>query len=125
MFRVVASGIGGHDQLGSAHAATGGACPFVGRGRILQRLEFLGVILDEDRNRDASVRNDDEYALITTPRSRVEAIVVKTNEELIKSVSEGMQGKIAVMPAHKDLLSEDEIKNALSYVRKTYGLVAE
>ncbi|NND92326.1 MAG: phosphate propanoyltransferase [Granulosicoccus sp.] len=53
------------------------------RGRILQRLEFLGVILDEDRNRDASVRRDNDYALITTPRSRVEAIVVKTNEELM------------------------------------------
>ncbi|NND89855.1 MAG: acetate/propionate family kinase, partial [Granulosicoccus sp.] len=53
------------------------------RGRILQRLEFLGVILDEDRNRDASVQRDNDYALITTPRSRVEAIVVKTNEELM------------------------------------------
>lgn len=80
--------------IGAYAAAMGGvdAIVFTGgigensasmRGRILQRLEFLGVILDEDRNRDASVRNDDEYALITTPRSRVEAIVVKTNEELM------------------------------------------
>lgn len=53
------------------------------RSRILQRLEFLGVVLDEDLNRDASVRLDHEHALITTPRSRVEAIVVKTNEELM------------------------------------------
>ena len=53
------------------------------RGRILQRLEFLGVILDEDRNRDASVVKDKDFARITTERSRVEAIVVKTNEELM------------------------------------------
>jgi len=80
--------------IGAYAAAMGGvdAIVFTGgigensasmRGRILQRLEFLGVILDEDRNRDASVRSDNEYALITTPRSRVEAIVVKTNEELM------------------------------------------
>ncbi len=80
--------------IGAYAAAMGGvdAIVFTGgigensasmRGRILQRLEFLGVILDEDRNRDASVRYDNEHALITTPRSRVEAIVVKTNEELM------------------------------------------
>ena len=80
--------------IGAYAAAMGGvdAIVFTGgigensasmRGRILQRLEFLGVVLDEDRNRDASIRNDEEYALITTERSRVEAIVVKTNEELM------------------------------------------
>jgi acetate kinase len=49
----------------------------------LQRLEFLGVILDEDRNLDASVKRDLDHAVITTPRSRVEVIVGKTNEELM------------------------------------------
>jgi len=79
--------------IGAYAAAMGGvdAVVFTGgigensasmRGRILQRLEFLGLILDEDRNRDASVRNESDHALITTPRSRVEAIVVKTDEEL-------------------------------------------
>lgn len=53
------------------------------RARILQRLEFLGVILDEDRNRDASVLQDNDHALITTDRSRVDVIVVKTNEEMM------------------------------------------
>lgn len=80
--------------IGAYAAAMGGvdAIVFTGgigqnsasmRGRILQRLEFLGVILDEDRNRDASINRDDDYALITTERSRVDAIVVKTNEELM------------------------------------------
>jgi len=53
------------------------------RRRILQRLEFLGLNLDDDRNADASVSQDDDHALITTERSRVEALVVKTNEELM------------------------------------------
>lgn len=99
--------------IGAYAAAMGGvdAIVFTGgigensasmRGRILQRLEFLGVILDEDRNRDASIRNDDEYALITTERSRVEAIVVKTNEELmIARQSSELVGR----PAHTSDLS--------------------
>lgn len=80
--------------IGAYAAAMGGvdAIVFTGgigensasmRRRILQRLEFLGCVLDEDRNHDASVHSDRDYALITTARSRVEAIVVKTNEELM------------------------------------------
>ncbi len=80
--------------IGAYAAAMGGvdAIAFTGgigensasmRARILQRLEFLGVVLNEDRNRDASVVEDKDFALITTDRSRVEAIVVKTNEELM------------------------------------------
>ena len=53
------------------------------RRRILQRLEFLGCNFHEDLNRDASVLKDEDYAVITTDRSRVDAIVVKTNEELM------------------------------------------
>lgn len=53
------------------------------RARILQRLEFLGVHLDLDRNRDASKPGDGEYRRITTARSRVEALVVRSNEELM------------------------------------------
>lgn len=79
--------------IGAYAAAMGGvdAIVFTGgigensatmRGRILQRLEFLGLFLDDDKNSDAAVTADDDYARITTPRSRVESIVVKTNEEL-------------------------------------------
>lgn len=80
--------------IGAYAAAMGGvdAIVFTGgigensasmRRRILQRLEFLGCVLDEDRNYDANINRDQDYALITTGRSRVEAIVVKTNEELM------------------------------------------
>ncbi|MEM9865208.1 MAG: acetate/propionate family kinase [Myxococcota bacterium] len=51
------------------------------RQRILQRLEFLGLRLDEDRNRDASVGDDAPVAEISAERSRVRALVVATNEE--------------------------------------------
>lgn len=114
--------------IGAYAAAMGGvdAIVFTGgigensasmRGRILQRLEFLGVILDEDRNRDASIRKDDEYALITTARSRVEAIVVKTNEELMiaqqsrqlvtrPTVAENKSIPIAISARHCHLTKE-------------------
>ncbi len=80
--------------IGAYAAAMGGldAIVFTGgigensasmRGRILQRLEFLGVMLDVDRNRDTQIAKDDDYARITTERSKVEVIVVKTNEELM------------------------------------------
>ncbi|MDG1012324.1 MAG: acetate/propionate family kinase [Luminiphilus sp.] len=53
------------------------------RQRILQRLEFLGLQVDEDSNHSASVDHRNKVAPITTENSRVPALVVKTNEELM------------------------------------------
>jgi len=80
--------------IGAYAAAMGGldAIVFTGgigensasmRGRVLQRLEFLGVFLDIDANQDARVRHEDDHALISQARSPVEVLVVKTNEELM------------------------------------------
>lgn len=52
------------------------------RRRILQRLDFLGLVLDEDRNADARVDDTRPVARIHDDASRVAALVVKTNEEL-------------------------------------------
>lgn len=53
------------------------------RHRILQRLEFLGVRIDADANRDASVGHENPVADISGPGARVETLVIKTNEELM------------------------------------------
>lgn len=53
------------------------------RRRILQRLEFLGLVIDEDLNRDASVDGADNATVISDSSSRVRAIVVKTDEALM------------------------------------------
>ncbi len=53
------------------------------RRRILQRLEFLGLRLHEDKNLDASVSHESPVADISMPNSRVRALVVATNEELL------------------------------------------
>ena len=52
------------------------------RQRILQRMEFLGVVIDDDRNLDATVNFDQDVYAIHRAHSRVKVLVVKTNEEL-------------------------------------------
>ncbi len=52
------------------------------RHRILQRLDFLGARLDEDRNRDAKVDAGTTVFDISDPNSRVRLLVVTANEEL-------------------------------------------
>ena len=51
------------------------------RRRILQRLEFLGLHLDDDRNE--SIDKEAVATVISTDRSRVQALVVKTDEALM------------------------------------------
>ena len=53
------------------------------RQRILQRLEFLGLVLDEDRNLSATVDEDAPVAPVHADHARVKALVVCTNEELL------------------------------------------
>lgn len=52
------------------------------RRRILQRLDFMGVRIDEDRNADARVDHAHPVADIGDLSSRVKLLVVATNEEL-------------------------------------------
>lgn len=52
------------------------------RRRILQRFDFIGIELDEDKNADARVSNESPVAFVTAEHSGVAGLVVKTNEEL-------------------------------------------
>lgn len=52
------------------------------RRRILQRLDFLGLSIDDDRNGDARVSDDHPIAEISADHARVRTLVVATNEEL-------------------------------------------
>ena len=53
------------------------------RRRILQRLDFLGLSVDDDLNQDAAVSHTEKVAPISDKTSRVKALVIKTNEELM------------------------------------------
>ncbi len=53
------------------------------RQRILQRLDFLGLQVNDDNNQDANVDHQNPVAVISTNNSRVPALVIKTNEELM------------------------------------------
>ncbi len=52
------------------------------RQRILQRLDFLGLVIDEDLNNDVMLNRENPVTRINHLHSRVQALVVKTNEEL-------------------------------------------
>ena len=52
------------------------------RQRILQRFEFLGLVLDDDRNASAKLSDASPAALLTADCSRTAALAVKTDEEL-------------------------------------------
>lgn len=78
--------------IGAYAAAMGGvdAVVFTGgigensatmRRRILQRLEFLGLRVDEDRNSQAKLSHENNVVVISEDNSRVQVLVVKTDEE--------------------------------------------
>ncbi|MCG8461972.1 MAG: acetate/propionate family kinase, partial [Holophagales bacterium] len=53
------------------------------RRRMLQRLEFLGLRLDEDRNQDVDLSPQNPVADISSDRALVRTLVIATNEELM------------------------------------------
>jgi len=52
------------------------------RLRILQRFDYLGLVVDEERNADARVDAKNPAAWVSAEHSRVKALAVKTDEEL-------------------------------------------
>lgn len=53
------------------------------RRRILQRLDFMGLVLDEDRNHDARLTAEAPVVRISADASRIAALAAQTNEELM------------------------------------------
>ena len=51
------------------------------RRRIMQRMEYLGLRLDEEKNADANVSHASPVAKLSSENSRVRAFAVATNEE--------------------------------------------
>lgn len=45
----------------------------------------------------------------------------KPDSVLLKSIAEGVTGKMAVMPPQKDLLTETQRKDVLAYIRREFG----
>jgi acetate kinase len=51
------------------------------RHRVCQRLEFMGVIIDEDLNQDLRVNDEKPVGFFNDVNSRVKLLVIKTDEE--------------------------------------------
>jgi acetate kinase len=52
------------------------------RQRLLQRLDFLGLVLDDERNADVKLSAEKPVARVSAEVSRVAALAVRTDEEL-------------------------------------------
>ncbi|MCA9642014.1 MAG: phosphate propanoyltransferase [Myxococcales bacterium] len=88
------------------------------RHRTLQRLEFLGARLDEDKNRDAKLSEASPVAEIHEPHSRTKLLVVATDEaraiaqdaahlaKLDDQVERGLSIPIAISARHIHLTDE-------------------
>ena len=53
--------------------------------------------------------------------SAIEGPLLRPDTELLTSIREGRRGTIGVMPAHREILSDDEIVAVLAYVRRAFG----
>jgi acetate kinase len=79
--------------IGAYAAAMGGvdAIVFTGgigensaeiRHRATQRFDFLGAVIDEDKNRDIRLGKEQPVAVFSTPNSRVKLLAVLTDEQM-------------------------------------------
>jgi len=66
---------------------------------------------------DGSGMNGMLAANFVTDKTRL----AKSNELLLTSIREGVTKDNKVMPPQKGILSDQEMKDALSYIRKTFG----
>jgi acetate kinase len=69
------------------------------RRRILQRFEFLGMVLDEDANASARVSREAPVAEVSAPHARVRALVVATDEERMIALETAQLVERPALPA--------------------------
>lgn len=48
-------------------------------------------------------------------------VLTQPDEQLLTTIRDGKTGSIGVMPAHRALLTDEEQRAVLAYVRRTYG----
>lgn len=58
---------------------------------------------------------------VTAPDFAKDPRLSQSDAVLLTSIAEGKQGKVGVMPAQRGALSDDEIRDALAYVRKSFS----
>jgi acetate kinase len=74
-----AAAIGGIDAV--VFTAGVGEMAWLIREKALEGLEFMGIILDKEKNRNTMTRKRESF--ITTPDSPVKVLVIPTDEELV------------------------------------------
>jgi acetate kinase len=52
------------------------------RNRVCQKMNFLGIDLDDDKNKTEKLSDEKEVINISDETSRIKILAIKTNEEL-------------------------------------------
>lgn len=79
------------------------------RNRVCQGLDFLGIKLDDDKNKSVKLSNENEVATISDENSRVKILAVKTDEQL--AIAQAAQ---KIMEAKNKVNSVPKIPIAIS-----------
>ncbi len=118
-----AAGMGGVDAI--TFCAGIGENSALVRHRIAQRLDFLGARIDEDRNRNASVNADCPVVRISADHSRVQLLVVATDEarEIAHQAAGlvGQRDRVKTVPALPIAVSARHVHLTEQMVEKLFG----
>lgn len=80
--------------------------------------DVFGRICVACHQKDGSGMNGMLAANFKTDKTRL----AQPDSVLLKSIAEGKKGEKLTMPPQKGVLTEQEIKDVLAYVRKTFGV---
>ena len=95
------------------------------RQRVTQRMEYMGVLPDEDLNNDLSISDEHPFAFFNAPNSRVKLLAIKTDEEraiaaeTARIVNEG--NKVNSIPSIPIAISARHIHLTQEVVEQLFG----
>ena len=95
------------------------------RKRVCERLEVLGVHLDTDRNKDLQLSEEEPIGNLSEPRSRVQILAIKTNEQLaIARKTAGLiqeRDRVNTLPAIPIAISARHVHLTQETLEQLYG----
>jgi acetate kinase len=95
------------------------------RQRVTQRMEYMGILPDEDLNNDLTISDERPFAFFNDPNSRVKLIAIKTDEEkaiaaeTARIVNEG--NKVNSIPSIPIAISARHIHLTQEAVEQLFG----
>jgi acetate kinase len=96
------------------------------RQRVCQRLDFMGVSVDEDANMDLKLSSDRPFSFFSNDNSRVKLLAIKTDEEKVIAVETSRiikeEDKVNTIPAIPIAISARHLHLTQEVVEKLFGV---